>query len=101
MTGELVEEITAVAPAFVCVSVLSMGSTMAATQLSKKLRDRINTLLAIGVWGSSAVDEERRRQRLKRAQVDRIFSTLTQAASEIRSQPVVTVEVVPPKENAA
>ncbi|MGB8170723.1 MAG: AI-2E family transporter [Chthoniobacteraceae bacterium] len=101
MTGELVEEISAAAPAFVCVSVLSSWSLMPATQLCKKVRERVTATLAVGVWGTSADDDERRSWRLKRTHADHVFSTLTQAAAEIRAQPALAIAPVPPVENAA
>ncbi len=101
MTGELVEAASAAAPAFVCVSVLSSWSLMPATQLCKKLRERIGASLAVGVWGTSAEDEGRRSWRLKRTHADHVFSTLTQAAAEIRAQPALAISAVTPEENAA
>jgi methylmalonyl-CoA mutase cobalamin-binding subunit len=101
MTGELVEEITAAAPAFVCVSVLSSWSLMPATQLCKKVRERVASILAVGVWGTSADDAGRRDWRLKRTHADHVFSTLAQAAAEIRAQPALTIVSVPPAENVA
>ncbi|HYR58189.1 MAG TPA: AI-2E family transporter, partial [Chthoniobacteraceae bacterium] len=102
MTGEIVEEMSEAKPQFVCVSVLSSWSLMAAAQLCKKLRERVRgAVISIGVWGAQPGDGERRTQRLKRISADHIFTTFAQAAAEIRAQPALAMTALPIEESPA
>jgi predicted PurR-regulated permease PerM len=96
MTGEIIEASVTAAPRFVCVSALSNWSLIPATQLCKRLRERLDgVIVTVGVWGSEGESPERRVQRLKRTHADHVFSTLAQAAAEIRAQPTLNAPPLP------
>ncbi|MEA3211074.1 MAG: hypothetical protein QOE70_4131 [Chthoniobacter sp.] len=96
MSSELIEQTAAAAPHFVCISTAPSGSVIPATHLCKRLRERLDSVvLAVGVWGGSAEDIDRRLQRLKRAHADHVFTALGQAATELRVQPVLVPAIAP------
>lgn len=102
MTGELLEKAVTAAPSLVCISAVPPGSVLPAAHLCKRLRERLGgTLITVGLWGHGAHEESRRLERLKRAQADHIFTSLNQAAVEIRVQPALASAAAPAEEKAA
>ncbi|HEX8296518.1 MAG TPA: AI-2E family transporter [Chthoniobacteraceae bacterium] len=92
MTSELVEQSVSAAPQLICVSTIPPCSAIPATHLCKRLRDRIpGIVLIVGLWGESAKDEGRRRQRVQRAAPEYIFGAMVDALAEIRVQPQLEV----------
>lgn len=102
MTGELIEKTVAAAPRVVCISALTPSSVMSAMHLCKRLRERLETgMITVGLWGEGAPEASRRLERLKRVSADHVFTTLDEAAGEIRVQPALITETLAPDKKAA
>ena len=100
MTGELIEKTVAAAPGLICISAIPPGSVLSATHLCKRLRGRLDgSVITVGLW--RAQEDPRHVERLKRAHADHIFTTLNQAAVEIRAQCTLATATTVTDEKAA
>ena len=87
MTGETVAKAVEIAPAVICVSVISRTSLVAATFICKHLKRQLpKTRIVVGLWQEENPDNARRIARIQNAGAHRVLSSLEQMVDSVLEQ---------------